>query len=71
MIEINFTDFNATADKYINDLRTLSTIVGAFSKNKYNWGVIGADITAGSNTDEVKYFTELIESVVEAVGWTE
>lgn len=64
-------DFNATADKYITDLRILATIVGAFSENKYDWGVIGADITAGSNTDEVTYFTELIESVVEAVGWTE
>lgn len=67
-------DFNTTdAINYVDDLSTLRTIVDAFSfrQTKNDWGVVGTDLSAGSNEEEARLYSELSQHIVEAVGWSQ
>lgn len=57
----------------MDDLSTLRSIVDAFiSQNPNNdWGVVGSDLSAGSNEDEARLYSELSQHVVEAMGWSQ
>lgn len=69
-----FTDFNATdALDYIDGLLTFRSIVDAFSKqsDQNNWNIIGSDLSVGSNEAEVRFYSELSQFLIGAVGWTQ
>lgn len=44
-------------------------MVDVFQKSSRNWGVIGADLSAGSNPEETRLYTELVKNTVKAIGW--
>lgn len=66
-------DFNEVdADIYSNDLKSLRTIVNAFSKDyDVQWDVVSASLSAGSCPVETDKYAELIKYVVKAVGWSQ
>lgn len=65
-LELNSTE----VIDYVDSLGTVKTIVDVFRKTGSDWGVIGADVGAGSRADEVDLYAELSKHISDAVGWT-
>lgn len=66
--------FNSTdVINYVDDLTTLRMMADAFvsQDNKNNWGVVGGDLSAGSDENDARLFSELSQHLVEAVGWSQ
>lgn len=46
-------------------------MVNSFPNFKTNWSISAVDISLGSDPNEIRLLTQLIENTVEAIGWTE
>lgn len=68
------TDFNQTTIdtiNYVDHLTTLRTIVDSFLKFNNKWGIIGGDLSADNNLEEIRLYAEMSQYLVDAIGWTQ
>lgn len=66
------TDFGTSRAKdYVRELNTLKLMTDTFAPYVDSWGVMGADISAGSSVEETRKYVDMSKDVNAAFGWTQ